>query len=264
MDIIKLLTHQNSTEHEENVIVAMIAMQLAFVDLLDVLKIDVDYVIGYSYGQITCAYVDKCLTLEQAIECLFLISRKESIAGLAEDVEKIITFPKKISAKWLTTGRSKILTETCSAAYLINSVSCSLNALETIPKGALLVQVFPDKQKLHPLNYSNDKKENVFFVLNNDQVTIQLFVNMIGNLYLQGRNPRVEYLYPIVKFPVSRGTPMISPLIKWDHRYTWYASSDDLLGKEKIMNKSMDLVILKAEDEDSKYITGHIIDGIIL
>jgi fatty acid synthase len=29
-------------------------------------------------------------------------------------------------------------------------------------------------------------------------------------------------LYPKVQFPVPRGTPFISPLIKWDHSKKWW------------------------------------------
>ena len=41
-------------------------------------------------------------------------------------------------------------------------------------------------------------------------------------MFLNGLNLPIERLYPEVEFPVSRGTPMISPLIKWDHTEDWF------------------------------------------
>lgn len=68
----------------------------------------------------------------------------------------------------------------------------------------------------------------------------------------------IERLYPAVSYPVSRGTQMISPLIKWDHSQDWPVGEYD----EKIANVSGERKIhLKLEDEDSQYMTGHIIDG---
>jgi fatty acid synthase len=43
----------------------------------------------------------------------------------------------------------------------------------------------------------------------------------IGKLYEYGFNPQIKELYPKVQFPVPRGTPFISPLIKWDHSKKW-------------------------------------------
>lgn len=31
----------------------------------------------------------------------------------------------------------------------------------------------------------------------------------------------VNRLYPAVKYPVPVGTPLISPLVQWDHAQTW-------------------------------------------
>lgn len=42
-----------------------------------------------------------------------------------------------------------------------------------------------------------------------------------NRLFLNGVCPKIDRLYPKVEFPVSRGTPMISPLIKFDHEHNW-------------------------------------------
>ena len=37
------------------------------------------------------------------------------------------------------------------------------------------------------------------------------------SLFELGLQPQLANLYPPVQYPVSRGTPMISPLVQWDH-----------------------------------------------
>jgi len=37
------------------------------------------------------------------------------------------------------------------------------------------------------------------------------------SLFEVGLQPQLANLYPPVQYPVSRGTPMISPLLRWEH-----------------------------------------------
>jgi hypothetical protein len=43
---------------------------------------------------------------------------------------------------------------------------------------------------------------------------------------MAGPVPQVSMLYPAVHFPVSRGTPSISPLVSWDHTENWHILDD--------------------------------------
>jgi fatty acid synthase len=43
---------------------------------------------------------------------------------------------------------------------------------------------------------------------------------------MAGPIPQVSKLYPAVQFPVSRGTPSISPLVSWDHIENWHILDD--------------------------------------
>lgn len=43
----------------------------------------------------------------------------------------------------------------------------------------------------------------------------------LSSIYRSGGQPQVRKLYPEVTFPVSRGTPLLSPLVSWDHSTTW-------------------------------------------
>jgi hypothetical protein len=42
------------------------------------------------------------------------------------------------------------------------------------------------------------------------------------SLFELGLQPQLANLYPEVQYPVSRGTPMISPLVRWEHSEEWH------------------------------------------
>lgn len=75
-------------------------------------------------------------------------------------------------------------------------------------------------------------------------------------MFLSGYTFPVERLYPKIEFPVSRGTPMISPLIKWDHAEDWYVMKFEL----KQSGQSGERKVTISLDNDA-YIAGHVIDG---
>ena len=65
----------------------------------------------------------------------------------------------------------------------------------------------------------------------------------------------ISKLYPSVEFPVSRGTPMISPLIKWDH-----SQSFNKFKIEDIEVNEMKAVF-NLRDPNFDFLTGHKIEG---
>ena len=70
-----------------------------------------------------------------------------------------------------------------------------------------------------------------------------------------------------VTFPVPRGTPMISPLVAWDHGIKWAVpKSDEFLsgGSGKMNDAKFEISI--AGDSDDKYIegtAGNAVQGIV-
>ncbi len=56
--------------------------------------------------------------------------------------------------------------------------------------------------------------------------SVDYFLQSLGHIYEAGACIHVERLYPKVIYPVPRGTPMISPLIKWDFSLDWPVISD--------------------------------------
>ncbi len=50
---------------------------------------------------------------------------------------------------------------------------------------------------------------------------LEYLLRALASMYMVGATVNVENLYPAVSYPVPVGTPMISPLIKWDFSQDW-------------------------------------------
>lgn len=83
-------------------------------------------------------------------------------------------------------------------------------------------------------------------------------MNFYFRLYQNGCNLDLENLYPAVQFPVAKGTPMISPLIKWNHTKDWYVVSFETKDQPNIYEKEVGVSI---REKDWSFITGHTVDG---
>lgn len=66
----------------------------------------------------------------------------------------------------------------------------------------------------------------------------------------------LNQIYPPIEFPVSRGTPMISSLIEWDHSESFFYMRHEF----RICNGERVYPVTLA-DIDYEYIAGHTIDG---
>jgi fatty acid synthase len=69
IDLMEIITSDNPTIFDNilNTFVGVTAIQIGIVDALWELGIEPDYIIGYSLGEIGCAYADGCFTAEQTI-----------------------------------------------------------------------------------------------------------------------------------------------------------------------------------------------------
>ena len=82
------------------------------------------------------------------------------------------------------------------------------------------------------------------------------FYNFSFSLFQNGVDLDVSKLYPTVEFPVSRGTPMISPIIKWNHEENYFVPFFDTFNTYERRN-----VIINLSDKIFEFVQGHIIDG---
>ena len=137
------------------------------------------------------------------------------------NLNKVIPWPKKRSPKWISssvpcaewfTSASNLSSADYHTHSILNTVLFEQTA-HLIPSNAVTIEIAPDvvlqnvlKESLHP------KVTNIVL---NQRTDVDVFLQKIGKLYNCGLQPQVANLYPPVKFPVSRGTPMIAPSIRY-------------------------------------------------
>ncbi|EFA05204.2 fatty acid synthase [Tribolium castaneum] len=81
------------------------------------------------------------------------------------------------------------------------------------------------------------------------------FLPILGQLFQQGYHPHLDQLYPNLPFPVGRNTPMVAPLVQWDHSKSWKV--DPFVKLAQWSNMEYDVRLA----EDNLYLGGHVIDG---
>ena len=137
------------------------------------------------------------------------------------NLNKIIPQPKKRSSKWISTSipRTKWSTSTAklsSADYHTQSLLNTVLFQQTtnlIPSNAVIIEIAPDNV-LHALTSSLHPSITNIVLTQQINKNIDITLQGIGKIYNCGLQLQVANLYPPVEFPVSRGTPMISPSIR--------------------------------------------------
>ena len=80
-------------------------------------------------------------------------------------------------------------------------------------------------------------------------------MSFLFRIYEHGVDVDASKLYPPIDFPVSRGTPMISPLIKWDHSDNYFVTNYSK------RNKSNWIYPVNISDREYEFVNGHAIEG---
>ncbi|XP_011264667.2 fatty acid synthase-like [Camponotus floridanus] len=182
-------------------------------------------------------------------------------------LDMIVPKPKQRSIRWISSSVPEAawdspLAQFCSPEYHVNNMLSPVlfqEAITHIPKNAITIEIAPHcllqtilrkslpstvtNIGLQKLNHSN----NLIFLLSN-----------VGKLYIAGAQPDISKLYPSANFPVSRGTPMIGSLVKWDHSATWTVPDLKHQSKESSGEHVVEINLSRKTDE---YLMGHKIDG---
>ncbi|KAL2715899.1 fatty acid synthase-like [Vespula squamosa] len=188
--------------------------------------------------------------------------------NLLANLKKVIQVAKPRSSKWLSTSVSRNEWSTSrarfsSAEYFTNNLMRPVLFEETsifIPNNAVTIQIAPHSHFLQEIlgKLFQTTVMNIELNLRDPKNTVKIFLQALGKLYNAGLQLDLAKLYPSVKYPVSRGTPMISPLIRWEHSNDWFIThfkkQDKLVSGERIVS-------IAITDEDFQYINGHVVDG---
>ncbi|KAL6446809.1 hypothetical protein ACFW04_001324 [Cataglyphis niger] len=141
---------------------------------------------------------------------------------LLEYLNQILPQQVSPSSKWLSVNESyewfntspKLSLAKYYAHHLLAPVLFS-KSLRFIPNNAVTIEIASRNILQYILNDSLETTvTNVALEQFSHKPNIETFLHGIGKLYNAGLQPKIANLYPEVKFPVSRGTPMISHLIR--------------------------------------------------
>ncbi|KFB44203.1 fatty acid synthase S-acetyltransferase [Anopheles sinensis] len=205
---------------------------------------------GYSVGQITCAYIDNALSLHDAMR----VAYAQGYIIRAHQAEDNVDYGNVSSNTMLNSKLAKVLKplrvreptprwiNSCQLqSFGIYDRTMEAKLYETITTGECTV--------LDPLKGSFNKPIEA----------INSFLVSLGEAFIQGHHFNLLKLYPSVQFPVSQGTSMISPNLRWDHNADWHVTN---FRTTRMVDQSTTEYTITLSEQD--YMAGHCIDGRIL
>ena len=179
--------------------------------------------------------------------------------------------PRLRSRKWISTSilenepKEDILNY-ASAEYFVHNLISPVffyDKFKTLPSDAIVVEVGQHRvfRKIVSETLENSSYISLMKKDSNDTNLDNLF-NAIAKLYELGINPSIENLYPKVEYPVSRGTPSIGSLIKWNHSQS---CSVKTFPDHHFRSTSSDMnVTINIKLSDQIFYSGHCMEGNIL
>uniref|UniRef100_A0A8D8UL46 Fatty acid synthase n=1 Tax=Cacopsylla melanoneura TaxID=428564 RepID=A0A8D8UL46_9HEMI len=186
---------------------------------------------------------------------------------LLKYLKQVIPNPKPRSPKWLSTSNPESSWNTniakySSPEYHTNNLLSPVLFEETskhIQRNAITVEIAPHGLLQAILKRSLPKGVTNVPLTQKDNVKGELFLlQALGRLFEAGVQPHLANIYPKVEFPVSRGTPMIAPLVRWEHSEDWYVTTYRMQEKLKSGERA---VTVSLKDDDMEFVSGHVIDG---
>ncbi|XP_035722352.1 fatty acid synthase-like [Vespa mandarinia] len=195
-------------------------------------------------------------------------SRYIAAAGskLLAYLKEVIPVARPRSQKWLSTSVpynewSTSAAQFSSAEYHTNNLLKPVlfeEILTLVHDNAIIIEIAPHGLLQAILRKSlQPTVTNITLIQRDHKENVEVFLQGLGKLYNAGLQLDLAKLYPPVEYPVSRGTPMISPLIRWEHSDDWfvayYKTQERIISGERMVEISI-------IDEDFEYISGHVID----
>ncbi|KAJ8668373.1 hypothetical protein QAD02_010036 [Eretmocerus hayati] len=182
-------------------------------------------------------------------------------------MKKLIPHPICRSDKWMSTSAPKeewdsLQAQFSSAEYFMNNVLNPVlfeEVLELVPTDAIVIEIAPHgilqailKRALNP------PVSHISLTRRGHENPLKFFFQSIGDLYNLGVQPELAKLYPEVKYPVSRGTQSISPLVKWEHSSDWRVYKYDFRQNNSAGERFLPVSLREMEYSS---LAGHVVDG---
>jgi fatty acid synthase len=184
-----------------------------------------------------------------------------------ESLSDIIKDPVARSSKWISTSIPKEkegekLALKASPEHFVNNFRSPVlfyDALKQIPEGATVVEIGPSGLFAGLIRKGTIGATVITLQKRASENGLLDFISAIGRMFIAGIRLDVNKLGESEEYPVPLGTPMISPLIQWDHSFSWdvprYGQNGEFM--EGIFE------VDTQTDRDS-YLIGHCIEGRIL
>ncbi|XP_032358725.1 fatty acid synthase [Etheostoma spectabile] len=189
-------------------------------------------------------------------------------------LKKVIKEPRQRSPRWVSTSIPESewdspLALYSSADYHVNNLVSPVlfhEGLSLVPDNAVVVEIAPHALLQAILKRSLKSTCSILPLMKRGHTNnLEFFLTNIGKIYMSGINVDANSLCPVVEYPVPVGTPLISPLVQWDHAQTWDVPKveDFSYGSGGSNSTFVYNIDINPESTDY-YLIGHCIDGRVL
>nr|CAH7769735.1 unnamed protein product [Callosobruchus chinensis] len=298
MDILKKVTHRDPYS-----VVGNIAVQLGIVDVLRQLEVKPDRYYGNSYGELLAAHLNGKLSLKDMFSCAVAINEafskvcdftnatsngvngnsngiREATNGFSNGYNDhtefedrygyvVQQFRRTLKTNQLTPIKEQLLKELRSILPSRKGQDLTPEYLLSALTNNVQSSILPHEENSVLLNLgwncTNKDMEvaEINYGTEDKQDSLHELLKAIGSIYVHGHQPQLLNLYPPVQFPVSRGTRMISPFIRWNHKREWFVPEYNVDEQTQARDGQRNFVI-PLSDQKWSFIHGHVIDGRIL
>ncbi|XP_056432573.1 fatty acid synthase [Gadus chalcogrammus] len=194
--------------------------------------------------------------------------------ALLAALRKVIVEPRRRSPRWVSTSIPQEdwgtpLALYSSADYHVNNLVSPVlfqEGLRLVPDNAVVLEIAPHALLQAILKRSLKPTTSILPLMKRGHANnLEFFLTHVGKIYMNGVNVDSNFLCPSVTYPVPHGTPLISPLVKWDHAQTWDVpkAEDFPAGSGGSTSATVYNIDINPESPDY-YLIGHCIDGRVL
>ncbi|KAM4525063.1 fatty acid synthase isoform 2-T2 [Odontesthes bonariensis] len=189
-------------------------------------------------------------------------------------LKKVIKEPRQRSSRWVSTSIPQSEWESplalySSADYHVNNLLSPVlfqEALSLVPENAVVVEIAPHALLQAILKRSLKHTCSILPLMKRGHTNnLEFFLSTIGKVYMNGITLDYNGLCPAVSYPVPAGTPMISPIVQWDHSHMWDIPKAEDFSHGSGGSSSATIYNIETDPESADhYLIGHCIDGRIL
>ncbi|XP_068199679.1 fatty acid synthase [Antennarius striatus] len=189
-------------------------------------------------------------------------------------LQKVIKKPCQRSSRWLSTSIPQSewdspLAKYSSADYHVNNLVSPVlfqEALSLVPENAVVLEIAPHALLQAILKRTLKQSCSLIPLMKRGHINnVEFFLSNIGKIYMNGIDVDSNKLCPAMQYPVPVGTPLISPLVQWDHSQTWDVPKvEDFPSSSGGSNSAIIYNIDINPESSDYYLIGHCIDGRIL